>query len=70
MKSPWNFSKFELLMYFQLYKAANFYKYHKKSGWHCRGSQEGKKKEDALALAKNNNLDFWTKLLEKMVNFL
>ena len=23
---PWNFSKFELLMYFQLYKAANFYK--------------------------------------------
>ena len=26
MKSPWNFSKFELLMYFQLYKAANFYK--------------------------------------------
>ena len=26
MKNPWNFSKFKLLMYFQFYKAANFYK--------------------------------------------
>ena len=26
MKSPWNFSKFELMMYFQLYKAAYYYK--------------------------------------------
>ena len=26
MKSPWNFSKFELLMYFYFYKAANFFK--------------------------------------------
>ena len=26
MKSPWNFSKFELLMNFQLYKAEIFYK--------------------------------------------
>ena len=26
MKSPWNFSKFELLCIFNCYKAANFYK--------------------------------------------
>ena len=49
MKSPWNFSNFELLMYFQLYKAANFYKIPQEIWLTFTGRQE---KKESLRVAK------------------
>ena len=53
MKSPWNFSKFELLIYFQLYKAANFYKIPQEI-WLTLSRFTGRQeKKDALLRRKN-----------------
>ena len=54
MKSPWNFSKFELLMNFQLYKAANFYKIPQEI-WLTLSRFTGRQeKKDALAGTSTN----------------
>ena len=63
MKSPWNFSKFELLMYFKLYKAANFYKIPQEI-WLTLSQFTGRhEQKDALILVISN-------ILNKKINFV